>query len=430
MFGSVPTVRKSLADYAPIIGAERIEEIRALAGHLQHARVLHLSATAFGGGVAELLSTLAPLMCDVGLRADWQVMRGADEFFQVTKALHNALQGMRLAWTPDMAEVWLRYNVMNAALFDERYDFVVLHDPQPAGIRAMLEQQHHTPPPGQWLWRCHIDLTDAQPAAWDFLRPYVEVYDAAIFTMEQYAKPDLQVDRTAIIPPAIDPLSPKNIPLDRGAAEAVVSRYGVDPARPMLVQVSRFDPWKDPLGVIDAYRQVKTVMPSVQLGMLAAMASDDPEGWQYFERAARRAGEDYDVHLLSNVTGVGNVEVNAFQSCAEVAIQKSLREGFGLVVAEALWKGRPVIGGNVGGIPLQIVNGESGYLVNSVEECADRSLYLLQQPELADTMGARGREHVREHFLITRYLRDYLRLFVELSGSRQPIAPQAAARGS
>jgi trehalose synthase len=414
MYGSVPTVPKALADYTPLIGEAQVQEIQALAAHVKGARVLHLNATAFGGGVAELLGTLVPLMRDVGLAADWQVIRGADEFFQVTKSLHNALQGMSLPWTPAMAELWLRYNRMNAELFDETYDFVVVHDPQPAGILALLTELRGRRPPGKWIWRCHIDLTAAVAAVWEFLRPYVDVYDAAIFTMREYVKSDLRVPLTVVIPPAIDPLSPKNTPLDPAAAAAVLRRYGVDPERPLLCQVSRFDPWKDPLGVIDVYRQVKTVVPTVQLALIASMAADDPEGWAYYERTARHAGEDYDIHLLSNLNGVGNVEVNAFQRCADVVIQKSLREGFGLVVAEALWKGRPVVGSNVGGIPLQIVDGENGYLVDSVAACAARALYLLQHPALADAMGARGREHVRKHFLITRYLRDYLRLFVEL----------------
>jgi trehalose synthase len=419
MFGSVPTLPKTLAEYAGIIGDARVAEIRALADQLHGARVLHLNATAFGGGVAELLAALAPLMRDVGLAADWQVMHGADEFFKVTKVMHNALQGMAVPWTSEMGDLWLRYNARNAELFDEDYDFVVIHDPQPTGILRLMERQRGARPPGRWVWRCHIDLTAAQPAVWSFLRPYVEAYDAAIFTMPAYVQSDLHLPRIAIVPPAIDPLSPKNAPLEPNAAVGVLRLYGVDPERPILCQVSRFDPWKDPLGVIDAYRMVKAAIPETQLVMLASMATDDPEGWTYFERTARHAGEDYDIHLLSNLNGIGNTEVNAFQECADVVIQKSLREGFGLVVAEALWKGVPVIGGRVGGIPLQVIDGQTGYLVDGVAQCAERARYLLEHPAVAESLGARGHEHVREHFLITRYLADYLRLFVDLAGGEE-----------
>jgi trehalose synthase len=417
MLGSVPTVPKSLNDYRPIVGDEKIEEILELARVIRGARVLHVNATAFGGGVAEILGTLVPLMKDVGLDVDWQVIRGADEFFNVTKAMHNSLQGMYIDWSADMFDIWRRYNALNAELFDEQYDFVVMHDPQPAAMRHLLRQRNENHAHGKWVWRCHIDLTNAQPAVWDFLRPYVEEHDAAIFTMRDYVKEDLRVPHIALVPPSIDPLSPKNTEMSPESVAEIVREYKVDPNRPMILQVSRFDPWKDPLGVIDVYRMVKQSIPELQLVMVASMASDDPEGWSYYERTARRAGEDYDVHLLSNLNGVGNIEVNAFQRAAEVVIQKSIREGFGLVVSEALWKGKPVVAGNVGGIPLQIVNGKMGYLINSTDECAERVFYLLRHPDEATEMGALGREHVRENFLTTRNLRDYLKLFNEVSAT-------------
>ncbi len=399
MLGAVPLTGKTLESYRPIVGDDRIDEIVRLAEPLRGARVLHVNATAFGGGVAELLASVVPLMRDLGLHADWQVMRGSDEFFRVTKAMHNSLQGMLLEWTSQMREVWLSYNQMNADSFDEEYDFVVIHDPQPAEIPVLLDQRLGRPPAGRWVWRCHIDLTEAQPDVWDLLHPYLEAYDAAIFTMPDYVKQDLKHPAIFVAPPAIDPLSPKNVP-----------------QRPMILQVSRFDPWKDPLGVIDVYRAIKTDIPDLQLVLIASMAHDDPEGWAWYERTVRRAGEDYDIHILSNLNGVGNVEVNAFQSAANVVVQKSVREGFGLVVSEALWKGRPVVAGNVGGIPLQILYGRTGYLVNTTAECINRVLYLLRHPETADRMGAAGREHVREHFLITRYLRDYLAIFDIIDG--------------
>ena len=422
MLGSVPTTPKSLESYRPIIGDEATEEIVRLGRALSGARVLHVNATAFGGGVAEILGTLVPLMNDVGLQADWQVIKGADEFFQVTKAMHNSLQGMYYDWTPAMREVWLNYNKLNADLFDESYDYVVIHDPQPAAMPTFIKERTGRRD-GKWVWRCHIDLTDAQVQVWDMLRPHVEGYDAAIFTMDRYVKDDLVGPDIFAVPPAIDPLSPKNAELPKETVDGILQRYGVDPARPMVTQISRFDPWKDPLGVIDVYRAAKNEFPELQLVMIASMATDDPEGWDWYERTVRRAGEDWDIHVLSNLNGVGNVEVNAFQRAARVVIQKSVREGFGLVVSEALWKGRPVVAGNVGGIPLQIVEGETGFLVNTAEECAEKLLFLLNQPEAGDRMGARGVEYVRRNFLTTRYLRDYLRIFCQLDG----VAVQQAA---
>jgi trehalose synthase len=254
----------------------------------------------------------------------------------------------------------------------------------------------------------------------------VEKYDGAIFTMRQYVKDDLQDPTIYTVPPAIDPLSPKNVEMPADLVSEILLRYGVDPQRPMITQISRFDPWKDPLGVVDVYRKLKADFPELQLVMIASMASDDPEGWSWYERIVRRAGEDYDIHVLSNLNGVGNIEVNAFQRAARVVIQKSTREGFGLVVSEALWKGRPVVAGNVGGIPLQIVDGESGFLVSTSEECAEKVGWLLANPEQASLMGSRGVEHVRDKFLTTRYLRDYLSIFRELRGRRETAQPRRA----
>ena len=424
MLGSVPTTPKSLEAYRPIIGDEATDEILGYAAILRGARVLHVNATAFGGGVAEILGTLVPLMNDVGLNADWQVIKGADEFFHVTKAMHNSLQGMYYDWTPEMREIWLTYNKLNAELFDADYDFVVIHDPQPAAMLTFIEGRGGRPA-GKWIWRCHIDLTEAQVLVWDMLRPHVERYDGAIFTLRQYVKDDLTGPHVFDVPPAIDPLSPKNTELPQETVNQILERYGVDPERPLISQISRFDPWKDPLGVVDVYRQLKGEFPDLQLVMVASMASDDPEGWDWYERTVRRAGEDFDVHVLSNLNGVGNVEVNAFQHASRVVIQKSVREGFGLVVSEALWKGKPVVGGNVGGIPLQILDGETGYLVNNAAECTEKVGLLLREPALADRLGKRGIEHVRRNFLTTRYLRDYLRIFCDLSNQPMPDVTQA-----
>jgi len=419
MLGSVPLTPKSLEDYRPIIGDERTEEILALGRELRGARVLHLNATSFGGGVAEILATLVPLMNDVGLSADWQVIRGADEFYQVTKSIHNSLQGMFVDWTPEMRDVWLHHNSLNADLFDESYDYVIVHDPQPAAMLAILRERGSACASGRWIWRCHIDLTDAQAQTWDMIQVYLREYDAAIFTAREYVKDDFAGPQLFIVPPAIDPLSPKNVDLSDDTYRAILDRYGIDHNRPIVAQISRFDPWKDPLGVIEAYRIVKRDVPDLQLVLVASMAHDDPEGWAWYERTVRRAGEDFDIKILSNLNGVGNVEVNAFQR-ANVVIQKSVREGFGLAVSEALWKRRPVVAGKVGGIPLQLIDGKMGYLVTTTEECAQRVHGLLDDPALADEMGAAGRAHVLDRFLVTRYLRDYLQIFRALA------APQAA----
>src|SRR5262249_18400003 len=279
--------------------------------------------------------------------------------------------------------------------------------------------------PGKWIWRCHIDLTAANQEYWSFLRPFVQMYDAAIFTMPQYVKRDLQIGKVAIIPPAIDPLSPKNMLMSDADVRRIVALYGVDPDRPAIVQVSRFDPWKDPLGVIDVYRGVKREFPGVQLVMAGSMANDDPEGMAYYQLTKDYAGDDPDIKLLSNLDGVGNVEVNAFQRFATVILQKSLREGFGLTIAEGLWKGRPTIGGNVGGIPLQIKDGATGFLVSSVEQCTERTLEIMRHPKQARALAERGREEVRHKFLSTANLRNYLTLFNELAG--KPIQRSSAS---
>jgi len=410
MLQTVKLQPKSLADYAPIVGDEAIEHIRALAEPLKGARVVHVSATAFGGGVSEMLYTLVPLMRDVGLDARWQIITGSDEFFNVTKSFHNGLQGMGLPLTEAMKDIWRQYNEYNAAAFEGEYDFVIVHDPQPAGMRVYRQGKGGR----HWIWRCHIDTSTPNPAFWEFIVPYLQVYDAGIFTMQQYVGQGLTFPHLAIMTPTIDPLSPKNAAQSSEESRQIVRSYGLDLSRPLLTQVSRYDPWKDPLGVIDAYRLVKQEVPGVQLALLGSMASDDPEGWTYYDRTVRHAGEDFDIYILHNFHGVSNREVNAFQAISDVVIQKSTREGFGLVVTEALWKGTPVVGGNVGGIPLQVLDGETGFLVDSVETCAEKTLYLLQHPDEARRMGERGREHVRKNFLSTRHLRDYLQLFTDL----------------
>jgi trehalose synthase len=409
----------SLDAFAAYAGDAAIEELRRLAAPLRDARVLHVNATKFGGGVAEILPTLTALMRDAGLDAEWRVIPGDDPFFDVTKRIHNGLQGMAVPFDDAARETFARASRGFAAAWEGEYDYVVIHDPQPAAMRGLLPDAG-----GKWVWRCHIDLTAANQDVWGFLRPEIERYDAAIFTLPDYVQPDLELPVKAFVAPSIDPLSPKNMPLDAALADDVVYRFGVDPHRPLLLQVSRFDPWKDPTGVIDAYRIVKRSVPDVQLSLVGSMASDDPEGWRLYREVLRYAGQDSDLTILTNLDGVGSLEVNAFQHSAEVVIQKSLREGFGLTVAEALWKRIPVIGGRVGGIPMQIgSNDEAGRLVTSVDEAAAAAVELLSDKELRSRLGAAGRERVRTNFLSTRNLRDYLSLFTALDSGDRAYVP-------
>jgi trehalose synthase len=410
MLQQVSVERKRLDDYAPVVGEEIIADLRQMADPLQDAHIVHINATPYGGGVAEMLETLVPLMRDVGLDAEWQVIEGEDEFFEVTKACHNGLQGMDLAFTREMKEIWQRYNERNASQLEGSYDLIVVHDPQPAGLLHYHGSEGGT----HWAWRCHIDTSHPNPAYWDFFAPYINEYEAAIFTMDQYVGPGVGSEHLAIITPTIDPLSPKNAPMALERAREIVAGFGLDVERPIITQVSRFDPWKDPLGVIDAYHIVKAQRPDVQLALVGSMASDDPEGWYYLDKTIRHAGEDFDIHILHNYHGVGGLEVGAFQTASDVIVQKSTREGFGLVVTEALWKGQPVIGGNVGGIPLQVLDGKTGFLVDSVEACAERTIELLRHPDEVERMGQAAREHVRRNFLTTRHLADYMRLLSEL----------------
>ncbi|HZD60642.1 MAG TPA: glycosyltransferase [Anaerolineae bacterium] len=415
MLTSVPVGTRSIKEYEHIVDEEIIEKVRQLGKDMKGARILNISSTAFGGGVAELLYTLVPLMRDVGLDADWQVIPGSENFFTITKLFHNALQGMDLIATPKMIDTYLKQNENNADLFDGTYDIVMVHDPQPASMLSFLKEKGKKT--GKWIWRCHIDLTAAKQSVWGFLEPYLQQYDAAVFTMPQYIKNDFSVDKIAIVPPTIDPLSSKNIDISQETIDSVLERYHIDKHRPILSQVSRFDPWKDPLGVIDAYRIAKKEFPEVQLLMIASMATDDPEGFHYYEKTFRHAGGDPDIYLLSNLEGVGNLEVNAFQRASQIVIQKSTREGFGLVVSEALWKERPVIGGDVGGIPLQVINGKDGFLVSSSEQCGKKVIEILSDPNMAHEMGQFGKEHVRKNFLSPRQLADYMELFNSLDQS-------------
>ena len=402
---------KSLADYGTIVSRALAEEIRRLAGQIAGRRVLHLSATAFGGGVAEINYALLPLMRDAGLDAEWRIIRGADEFFGVTKAIHNALQGSPHGLNAEQEAIFRRYNVLNAAEIDGSYDFVIVHDPQPAGVI-----DHHEDSEAKWIWRCHIDLSVPNEQVLEFLLPSLRRYDAAVFHRREYVPAAAGLPEAFIWPPAIDPLTPKNMALSTEDAAYIVDQFGIDVERPLLTQVSRFDPWKDPLGVIDAYRAVKRRFPEIQLALVGSMAHDDPEGWDYYNQTVEYADGDPDIYILSNLNNIGGVEVNAFQVHSAAVIQKSIREGFGLTVTEALWKSRPTVATRVGGIVAQIVDGETGWLVDSADGCADACIEILRDPREARQRALRGKEYVRRHFLMPRLLRDWLVLFNRLLG--------------
>jgi trehalose synthase len=403
--------QKSLGDYATIATRGLMDEIRRLAEPLAGRRVLHLSATAFGGGVAEINYALVPLMKDAGLDVDWRIIHGGDEFFAVTKAVHNALQGGEQGLSKTQEEIFRRYQALNAEEIEDEYDFVIVHDPQPIGVIEHVEGSS-----ARWVWRCHIDLSAPNRSVLDFLVPWLTRYDAAVFHMPEYVPAAPGLPPAYIWPPAIDPLTPKNMALSPEDAAYIVDQFGIDVERPLLTQVSRFDPWKDPLGVIDAYRDVKEEFPDVQLALVGSMAHDDPEGWDYYSRTVAHAAGDPDVYILSNLNNVGSVEVNAFQVHSAAVIQKSIREGFGLTVTEALWKTRPTVGGRVGGIVAQIQDGETGWLVGSPEECAQACIEILGDPAEARQRALRGKEFVRRNFLMPRLLRDWLVLFNVLSG--------------
>jgi trehalose synthase len=405
----VDVAPKSLKGYETIIGKEKVNELRELASRLRGSRAAHINATVYGGGVSELLRSVIPLYRALDIDADWLVIPGTEEFFRVTKGFHNALQGADFELTDEVKDTYLVHSQAIADLLQSHYDFIVVHDPQPAAVRKL-----HGRDDARWVWRCHIDTSQANPQVLAFLNPFIAEYDAVVFTMEEFVPADLRDQRFSIIPPGIDPLSPKNMTAPMDLCRQIVEWFGVHLTQALITQVSRFDPWKDPLGVIEVYRRVREEVPGVQLALLGQMALDDPEGWDIYHTIVAETYGDPDVHVLTNFTGVGNMEVNAFQSSSDVVLQKSIREGFGLVISETLWKGTPVVAGRAGGIPMQMPEGSGGYLIDSIDECVEKTVRLLRDPREAQELGAAGRAHVQAHFLITRMLADELRLLASL----------------
>ena len=394
-----------LEDYTSIVGTYVIEELRLLAEKLAGKTIQTINSTAVGGGVAEILHRLVPLLSELGVQIRWDVIRGGTAFFEATKSFHNSLQGEAGQLSEDIFKVFLETTEQNLRLIGFYGDIIFVHDPQPIALVKERYKGH-----AHWVWRCHIDLSNPQAQVWDFLRPFVEQYDAAVFSSANFAQP-LKV-KQYLIAPSIDPLSDKNKELTQEFIRDFLEKYQIDPKRPIITQISRFDHFKDPIGVIKAFRQVRPNF-DCQLVLAGGEATDDPEGAQVLQEVQAEAGKDKDIHLLL-LPPTADLEINALQRGSTIIIQKSLREGFGLTVTEALWKGKPVIASAVGGITLQIKHNLTGILVHSIEGTAYAIKNLLTNPEYARKLGENGREHVRQHYLLTRHLKDYLLLFLAI----------------
>ena len=398
----------SLDDYATLLGPPEIAELRALAEGLKGRSLVMVNSTSVGGGVAEILNRMVPVLTELGLQVRWEVVTGGNDFFEVTKAFHNALHGGPYQARPEHFEIFLSYNEQNRRRMSLESEFVVIHDPQPA---ALIEAR--TDRAGHWVWRCHIDLSQPNPDVWAFLEPYVLRYDGAIFSSPEFTR-QLSIPQYLFFP-CIDPLSEKNRDLEPSVVREVVERFGIDPYRPILTQISRFDRLKDPVGVIRAYQIVRRYF-DCQLVLAGGGAADDPESGVVLAEVRDAAEGDPDIHILE-LPAWSALEINALQRASTIIIQKSLREGFGLTVTEALWKKKPVVASAVGGIPEQVIHKHTGLLTRSVEGAAYQIRFLLSNPALAEKLGEQGHEYVREQFLITSNVKHYLTLFLhQLSG--------------
>lgn len=389
-----------LRKYEKVVGKEEIDDILALSEKLRGKRIQHINSTAVGGGVAEILARMVPLLNEVGIRTTWNVIKGGGDFFKVTKAFHNALHGKSEKIDDKMLDIYLRNNEVNAENMNIDADFVFIHDPQPAALINTAKRKS-----SKWIWRCHIDVSKPQSNVWRFLKKFIKGYDAAIFSTPFFARKDLSI-RQFLVPPSIDPFSEKNREISENDVQKVIDKYDIDPNRPIITQISRFDRLKDPLGVIQAYRIVKRHM-DCQLVLTGSFATDDPEGLEVYREIHKMKKNDKDIHILV-LPPFSDLEINALQRASTVILQKSLKEGFGLTVSEALWKEKPVVATATGGITLQIKNDLTGCLVHSVEGAAYKIRYLLNNPAIGERLGKTGKEYVRQNFLLTRHLRNYL----------------------
>lgn len=395
-----------LNSYAKVAGQDVIDHIKQLAHGLSGAKVVHVNSTREGGGVAEILNKLIPLMQSLGLDVKWEIIEGGEDFYKCTKAFHNGLQGQNLIVPDQLLRVFEETNrdqaeILRPALSEA--DFVFIHDPQPAPLLSLFPERK-----GKWLWRCHIDVSHPVRSVWKYLREFVKEYDASIFSMPEFAQP-IQHPQY-LIAPSIDPLSEKNEELSEDEVNAVFNQFGLDPELPMVLQVSRFDRFKDPLGVIEAYRIVRNHI-KLQLVLAGGGATDDPEGEIVLKEVRQAAQGDPNIHILV-LPSDAHRTINALQRASDIVLQKSIKEGFGLTVGEAMWKGKPVIGGDAGGIRIQIADHYTGFLVNTPEGAALRIRFLLHRRALLEEMGQRAKRSVRENYLITRHLRDYLSVMI------------------
>ena len=410
-----PPLPPRLEDYAPIIGQPELDELHFLAKQLRGKTVKMVNSTAVGGGVAEMLNRLVPLMNELEVVTRWDVITGGNDFFEVTKGFHNALHGGEYAVTQAVKDIFLMYTEQNRQRMEFSEDLLVMHDPQPAALIRSKRSDH-----GRWVWRCHIDLSNPNPEVWGFLRPFVDQYDAAIFSSPAFSR-QLACPQYLFYP-CIDPLSEKNKDLDESVVQKICDDFGIDRSRPVVTQISRFDRLKEPVGVIQAYKLAKKYV-DCQLVLAGGGATDDPEGAAVLQEVMEEAGDDPDVIIL-NLPPWSAIEINALQRASTLIVQKSLKEGFGLTVTEGLWKGKPVIAGAVGGIPTQVIHKLTGVLVHSVEGCAYQIRYLLTHPEYAAQLGRHGREHVKENFLMTANVERWLLLMQILLGTAHPQPPE------
>lgn len=395
----------NLKDYEPIVGAETLEELRVIAEKTKGMTVQNVNSTAVGGGVAEILNRMIPLLQELGVNAKWDVIKGGEKFYKVTKKFHNALHGKDQDFSKEDFDVFLETGEMNNKNMSMDSDVMFIHDPQPI---TLINQKKNRE--GKWIWRCHIDVSNPDMQVWNFLRPFINQYDASVFSAPSFSQ-ELPIHQF-LISPSIDPLSEKNRDLTQTEIDSVLTKFKLDPEKPMVTQISRFDYLKDPIGVIEAFEMVQKNL-DCQLVLAGGEATDDPEGMEVLTKVREKAADNPDIHVLAIPSG-SDFEINALQRASAVVMQKSLKEGFGLTVSEALWKGCPMVASAVGGITLQITHKYSGLLCHSVEGAAYAVKQLLQNPDFAKKLGENGKEHIRQNFLLTRHVRDYLLLFLSL----------------
>ena len=396
---------RKIDEYRPIVGNEVIDELYTLAERLRNISIQNINSASFGGGVAEILNRMIPLMQDLGINVWWNVIEGDVKFFEITKRIHNGLHGVDIELLPQEIEYFLKINEENLTKISKWADIVFIHDPQPI---ALIKEKKRLK--NKWIWRCHVDFSSPSKQVWLFLKKFIEKYDVSVFSAPAFAR-RLSI-RQVLIPPSIDPLSDKNKELPQEFIESVLEKFGIDKNRPIITQISRFDYLKDPIGVIRAYRLVKKYI-DCQLVLAGGGAEDDPEGKKVLEDVRNEASSDPDIFVL-HLPPNSHLEINALQRASTVILQKSLREGFGLTVTEALWKEKPVIASCVGGIPLQIAHKYSGILTYTVEGTAYWIKQLIHTPSYAKMLGTNGKKHVKNNFLITRHIQDYLLLFLSL----------------